>query len=322
MGQDCPVVLKVSDLVVDYGRGARKTRAVDGMSFEVRHGECVGFIGPNGAGKSSTIKAIMGFLFPTSGEIQVFGEKAGTVASRERTGYLPEVALYYPFMKARELLDLYGGLHRMGRQALKARIPELLSEVGLEGKGEILLKNFSKGMQQRLGIAQAIISDPELLVFDELSSGLDPIGRFDLRQVLLGLKRRGRTIFFSSHELTEVEDLCDRVLIVHKGKCIEEKRTSELLQPLNRFIIRFTAGGSGLPEAVQSLENLTQSDGRYCCEIVGGEKYAEILRVLATCGATILEARSEQLSLEKYFMNLIRSVDREAGGADECERPG
>jgi ABC-2 type transport system ATP-binding protein len=302
-------VLRVRDLVVDYGRGATKTRAVAGMSFEVREGECVGFIGPNGAGKSSTIKAIMGFLFPTSGEVSVFGKKAGTVASRERTGYLPEVALYYPFMKARELLELYGGLHRMSRSALKERIPRLLQDVGLGGKGEVLLRNFSKGMQQRLGIAQAIISDPELLVFDELSSGLDPIGRHDLRQVLLGLKERGRTIFFSSHELTEVEDLCDRVLIVHRGKCIEQKNTADLLRPLNQFTIDFAFDGENLPAPVRGLGSLAKADGRYHCKIDGAEKYAEALRVLSASGATILEARTEQISLEGYFMRLIRAAD-------------
>ncbi len=305
---DQPIVLEVQDLVVDYGRGAKKTRAVNGMSFSIRAGECVGFVGPNGAGKSTTIKAILGFLFPASGRVTVFGEKAGTVASRERTGYLPEVALYYPFMKARELLELYGGLHRMSREELAARIPTLLEEVGLGGRGEVLLRNFSKGMQQRLGIAQAIISDPELLVFDELSSGLDPIGRYDLRQVLLKLKERGRTIFFSSHELTEVEDLCDRVLIVHKGRCIQEKRVEDLMHPLNRFTIVFTMNHDGQArEITQGYSLSAEGEGRYRCEISGAEEYAEVLQRLSNSGATILEARAEQVSLEKYFMDLIRA---------------
>jgi ABC-2 type transport system ATP-binding protein len=299
-------VLSVQNLVVEYGRGKDKFRAVDGMTFSVQQGECVGFIGPNGAGKSSTIKAIMGFLFPTSGKIEVFGQPAGTVASRERIGYLPEVALYYPFMKARELLELYGGLHRMSPRVLKERIPVLLQEVGLGGKDEILLKNFSKGMQQRLGIAQAIISDPELLVFDELSSGLDPLGRFDLREVLLALKARGRTIFFSSHELTEVEDLCDRVLIIHRGRCIEQKPTQELLRPLNRFTIEFEPGLSGVPQSLADVARKDEMTGRYRCSLSGAEVYAEALKLLADSGATIHNASSEQLSLEKYFMDLIR----------------
>lgn len=223
-----PPVIDVQNLVIEYGRGHKKIRAVDGVSFTVNEGECVGFIGANGAGKTSTIKSIMGFLFPQSGVVKVFGDNAGTVESRRRIGYLPEVALYYPFMKARELLELYGGLHGLSQKELKEKIPPLLANIGLAGKGETLLKHFSKGMQQRLGIAQAIIADPEALFFDELSSGLDPIGRYDLRNVLLELKSRGRTIFFSSHELTEVETLCDRVLIIHKGRIIKESSLDEL----------------------------------------------------------------------------------------------
>jgi ABC-2 type transport system ATP-binding protein len=221
-------VIEVQDLVVDYGKGAKKVRAVDGISFRVGQGECVGFIGANGAGKSTTMKTIMGFVFPTSGSAHVFGQPAGDARSRQRIGYLPEVALYYPFMKARELLELYGGLHGLDNGALRKRIPPMLEKVGLGGQGEVLLKNFSKGMQQRLGIAQSLLAEPEALIFDELSSGLDPLGRHDLREVLLELKRNGRTIFFSSHELNEVEFLCDRVVMIHRGKLVKDVTLAEL----------------------------------------------------------------------------------------------
>lgn len=221
-------VIEVSNLVVEYGQGAKKTRAVDGLSFGVRAGECVGFIGANGAGKSSTMKAMMGFLFPAGGDVRVFGLAPGLAESRRRTGYLPEVALYYPFMKARELLELYGGLQGIPRGEMRDRTRQVLARVGLDGRGETLLKNFSKGMQQRLGIAQALIADPELLIFDELSSGLDPVGRHDLRNVLLDLKRAGRSIFFSSHELNEVEALCDRVVIIHLGRLVRDATLAEL----------------------------------------------------------------------------------------------
>ncbi len=234
MNANSSKVIEVNDLRVGYGRGARQTVAVDGLSFAVEQGETVGFIGANGAGKSSTIKTLMGFVFPLSGEARVFGETAGKVESRRRIGYLPEVTLYYPFMKAREILELYGGLHGLDRATLKKRIPELLEKVGLADKGETLIKNFSKGMQQRIGIAQAIISDPDLLIFDELSSGLDPVGRFDLRATLLELKKRGRTIFFSSHELHEVEELCDRVIIIDKGRKVAEERMADLVERLRK----------------------------------------------------------------------------------------
>lgn len=299
-------VIEVEDLVVEYGRGAGRTRAVDGISMGVNQGECVGFIGANGAGKSSTIKTIMGFIFPASGKVSVFGSRAGTVESRRRIGYLPEVALYYPFMKARELLELYGGLSGLTRRRLRERIPPLLEEVGLGGRGEILLRHFSKGMQQRLGIAQAIIADPEALVFDELSSGLDPVGRFDLRQVLLRLKREGRTIFFSSHELGEVESLCDRVVMIHKGRILAEATVQELMRPLSLFEVTFRCpDGAPLPDSV--ARHGPQRDGEIVrVAIRDVADYARAVEELAAQGAAILSTSSKTSSLEEHFISLVR----------------
>jgi ABC-2 type transport system ATP-binding protein len=244
---DSETAIEVNELCVEYGKGGKRLRAVDGISFEVQKGECVGFIGANGAGKSTTIKTLMGFMFPSSGRAEAFGRPAGDPRSRQRIGYLPEVALYYPFMKARELLHLYGGLSGMPRRERRERIGPLLEQVGLGGRDGDLLSSFSKGMQQRLGIAQALMADPELLILDELSSGLDPLGRHDLREVLQELKRAGRTIFFSSHELTEVETLCDRVLIIHQGRIVQTARVSELQAasanaPLEDHFIRLVRG--------------------------------------------------------------------------------
>lgn len=222
------VIIHARHLSAGYGRGKRRVRAVEDLSFDVRRGECVGFIGVNGAGKSTTMKTMMGFMFPAAGTVEVFGRPPGDVESRRRIGYLPEVAMYYPFMKARELLELYGGLQGMPSAVLRDRIPPLLELVGLKGRGETLLRNFSKGMQQRVGIAQALLHEPDLLIFDELSSGLDPVGRHDLRQVLLGLKQAGRSIFFSSHELSEVESLCDRVILIHRGRILRDQSIAAL----------------------------------------------------------------------------------------------
>ena len=220
------------------------------MTFAVNPGECVGFIGPNGAGKSSTMKALMGFIFPAEGEVRVFGASAGTVESKLRIGYLPEVTLYYPFLKGTELLELYGGLQRVPRSVLKQRIPAILHQVGLSDFGNRLIRNYSKGMQQRLGIAQALIAEPDCLIFDELSSGLDPVGRHDLRQVLVDLKSKGTTIFFSSHELYEVEALCDRVVAIHKGKLLFDLSLAELRQ---------RAGTEGLESYFMSLVRKQES---------------------------------------------------------------
>lgn len=215
-------MIHVADLTVSYGKSKTRKRAVDGISFDVREGECVGFIGANGAGKSTTLKTLMGFTYAESGIAEVCGHPAGAPEGRRSVGYLPEVALYYPFMKAGELLNMYGALSGMSRARLDARIPEVLRLTGLDGRADELLRTFSKGMQQRLGIAQAILAEPDLLILDEVSSGLDPLGRYDLRRRLQQLKDQGRTLFFSSHELTEVESLCDRVLLIHEGRILRE----------------------------------------------------------------------------------------------------
>jgi len=221
-------MIHVAGLKVSYGRGARRVEAVKEVSFDVFEGECVGFIGANGAGKSTTMKALMGFLYADGGTATVCGHPAGAPEGRRSVGYLPEVAVYYPFMKARELLDLYGTLGGMARRELRARIPEVLEEVGLPGRGNELLRTFSKGMQQRLGIAQAILTRPRLLVLDEVSSGLDPLGRHDLRALLNQLKSAGCTLFFSSHELSEVESLCNRILMIDQGRIVREITQQDL----------------------------------------------------------------------------------------------
>lgn len=302
-------VIEVENLVVEYGKGDKAHRAVDGISFCVNEGECVGFIGANGAGKSTTMKVLMGFLFPLSGTVRVFGHRAGTVESRRRIGYLPEVALYYPFMKARELLQLYGGLHGLRGDELKKRIPSILEKVGLGGKENVLLRNFSKGMQQRLGIAQALIADPDALIFDELSSGLDPIGRHDLRRVLLELKEAGRTIFFSSHELTEVESLCDRLVLIHRGKVLQEAPVTDLLKPLNRFEITFR-----MPDGIEPPEALSSGDCRrdgdyWQATLTSVEDYSRALTKLNDSGADIRETSSRTQSLEDYFIGLVRAEE-------------
>ncbi len=300
-------VLSVENLVVDYGKGAKKHRAVNDISFSVNPGECVGFIGANGAGKSTTMKALMGFIFPTSGSVRLFGKTAQDSSCRQRIGYLPEVALYYPFMKAKELLQLYGGLHGLNSVELRTRIPKTLERVGLGGKDNILLKNFSKGMQQRLGIAQAIIAEPEALIFDELSSGLDPVGRFDLRDVLIDLKQQGRTIFFSSHELSEVESLCDRVIMIHQGKIVTQATVEELMKPLNQFQVVFRLPGDSALPALISQQNPTRQGDQFTLQIADVSLYAETMTQLSACKAEIVSTESKTRSLEEYFIELVRN---------------
>lgn len=210
--------------------GQKKIVAVDDLTLQVNEGEVVGFIGPNGAGKTTTIKTLMGFIFPTSGKASVLGHEAGSKAAKSRTGYLPEVALYYPFMTLREILQLYGRLQGLGKKEMNELIPRLISQVGLVGFEHLRLRNFSRGMLQRVGLAQAIMGDPDLLILDEVTSGLDPVGRRDLRNILRDFKDRGKTVFFSSHELSEVAKLCDRVILIDEGKVIQEKSMQEIME--------------------------------------------------------------------------------------------
>ena len=217
--------LEVKGLSVAYKGGFLKPerRVVHDLTFAVQPGEVVGFLGPNGAGKSTTIKALMGFVLPEAGTSTIFGLPAGTPEAKAKIGYLPEVALYYPFLTPLETLRLYGKLQGLGGKALEAEAFELLRRVGLEGREKQQLRTFSKGMQQRLGIAQALLGKPALLILDEVSSGVDPIGRRHLRELLGEVRQQGTTIFFSSHELDEVAQLCDRVILIYGGHVVDEK---------------------------------------------------------------------------------------------------
>lgn len=314
MGEGNLRVIDVKNLVFEYRNGGKKFRAVNDVTFNVNPGETVGFIGANGAGKTTTIKTLMGFQFPTSGVVEVFGEKAGTPASRRRIGYLPEVSLYYSFMKACELMELYGGLHEVPSKVLRTKIPEVLERVGLGGREKDLLGTFSKGMQQRLGIAQAIIADPEALILDELYSGLDPVGRHDLRKVLVELQSRGKTIFFSSHELAEVENLCDRVVVIDHGEIIASNTIREMQQPLDSYEITFLKPADWKEDVLpESVGQPTSVGDAFRVEVEGSELCGEVLHRLSRSGAEIVTTHTRHRNLEDYFMDLVRGRRAELG---------
>jgi len=196
------------------------TKAVDGLSLRLGAGEVMGFLGTNGAGKTTTIRMLLGLLAPSSGTVKVLGGDPSDPRVRARIGYMPEVATYYPYLNARELLQFYGGICGMDAKTVRARTDALLASVGLADAARRPLKTYSKGMLQRAGIAQALLNDPDLLVLDEPFTGLDPLARIHFRELLRGLRERGKTVFFSSHELGETELLCDRVAIVKAGRCV------------------------------------------------------------------------------------------------------
>jgi ABC-2 type transport system ATP-binding protein len=224
-------IVEIDRLRVEYRpKGLRQTPkvAIQGVSLTVRRGEVFGFLGPNGAGKTTTMQVLLGFTPPTSGTARLFGVDVRNPIARQRIGYLPELTYYYKFLTAEELLRFYACLFGLSRSETESRIDRLLGLVELEGVRRKAIRHFSKGMQQRIGLAQALINDPELLLLDEPTSGLDPIGRMQVRQIIQRLKQEGKTVFFSSHELGEVETVCDRVAILMDGAVKAQGTVTEL----------------------------------------------------------------------------------------------
>ena len=290
--------LETVDLRIAYKSGWRGTarEAVSGLTLRVEPGEVVGFIGPNGAGKSSTIKALMGFVQPSGGEARLLGKPAGSIEARRQVGFLPEVALYYPWLSPMETLWMYGRLAGLTTAAARKQSLELLRKVGLEGREREWLKGFSKGMLQRVGIAQSLLGDPKLLILDEVSSGLDPLGRRDLRNLMLEQKQAGVTIFFSSHELTEVAQLCDRVILVHKGRVLDERPVAELLAELRRYWVRFRSDEEPRFPA-------QRTDQAWEAEFTSLAEWRKALDGLPA--EAVLDAGEREGTLEEYFVRMV-----------------
>ena len=206
-----------------------KARAVNGIDFEIRPGEVVGLLGPNGSGKSTTVKMLLGLLYPTGGKLTVFGKSPRDVATKREIGYLPEESYLYKFLTAEETLDFFGSLFNLSRADRRARIDQLLEMVGLAHARYRKVGEFSKGMARRIGLAQAMINDPAFLILDEPTSGLDPIGCREVKDLILALKKRGKTVLITSHLLSDVEDICDRVIILYGGRIRAEGALDDLL---------------------------------------------------------------------------------------------
>ena len=210
--------------------GRQKVRALKALDLQVRQGEVFGLLGPNGSGKTTTMKLLLGLLFPTSGDIHMLGKPATDVSKNAKIGYLPEESYLYRFLNAEETLDFYGRLFSMSGAVRRQRVAQLISMVGLESAKKRQLREYSKGMARRLGLAQALINDPELILLDEPTSGLDPIGTRNMKDLILDLKQQGKTIIMSSHLLADVQDVCDRIGILHQGELKELGRVEDLLK--------------------------------------------------------------------------------------------
>ncbi|MFM8633734.1 MAG: ABC transporter ATP-binding protein [Planctomycetia bacterium] len=280
--------------------GRSKKVALKPLDLEVRRGEIFGLLGPNGSGKTTTIKLLLGLIFPTSGEALVFGRDATDVSKNERIGYLPEESYLYKFLDAEETLDFYGRLFDMPPEERKRRADMLIEMVGLGRDKKRQLKEYSKGMTRRIGVAQALINDPELVVLDEPTSGLDPIGTREMKDLIIDLKNRGKTVIMCSHLLADVEDVCDRIAVLHQGELKELGRVEDLLRVTDVTQIR----AKGLSNAARE----------------------ELLAVLARHGAADAEVGNPRTTLEDLFLEIVRDTQvrpgrraRASGGASSRE---
>ncbi|MCA9540574.1 MAG: ABC transporter ATP-binding protein, partial [Myxococcales bacterium] len=283
---------------------AHRVEAVRGISLRVESGEIFGFLGPNGAGKTTTIKMLMGLIHPTAGQARLLGHPLGHRAARARLGFLPEHPYFYEHLKPAEFLDFYARLFRLTASERKARIARLIDRVGLGYAANRPLRKFSKGMIQRIGIAQALINDPDLVVLDEPMSGLDPMGRKDVRDIIFELKEHGKTVFFSSHILQDVEMICDRVAIVVAGRLRSLGTIDALLEaPTHRVEV---VGGHLDDAAVERLSGraeATRSVGGQWRFTLGNEDVVgDFARALLDEGGRLVSLAPQRMSLEELFV--------------------
>lgn len=279
VGRPAVIVRGLTKVFTDFW-GRPKARAVDNISFEVRQGEVFGLLGPNGSGKSTTVKLLLGLLYPTKGTIEIYGHSPRHVATKSRIGYLPEESYLYRYLDSEETLNFFGSLFGLDRRELRRRTEQLLQMVGLAKVRRRTVGEFSKGMQRRIGLAQALINDPDLIILDEPTSGLDPIGCREMKDLILALKRRGKAIILSSHLLADVEEVCDRVAILYGGRIQAMGTLNELLT--ERDQIRIT------------------------CPVLSRETLEEVLRIIRReVGEGKIKIDNPRQNLESYFLSVV-----------------
>ncbi len=267
--------------------GRPKVMALKALDLQVRRGEIFGLLGPNGSGKTTTIKLLLGLLFPTEGDSLIFGRPASDVAKNERIGYLPEESYLYKFLNAEETLHFYGRLFKISGAERRKRVNRLIDMVGLSAAKHRQLREYSKGMQRRIGLAQALINEPELILLDEPTSGLDPIGTSEIKELILNLREQGKTIVLSGHLLADMQDICDRIAILHRGELKEIGQVSDLL----------------------TIQDVTQIKARDLPEAA----IAEIRDVIARHGGNLVAVDHPTTTLEELFLRIVRESDLHPG---------
>jgi ABC-2 type transport system ATP-binding protein len=313
--------IRTDQLTKHYRVGFWRPRpyvALDALTLDVRRGEVFGFLGPNGAGKTTTLKLLMQLIYPTSGRAEILGRPVGDVEVRRRIGYLPENPYFYDYLTAEELLTYFASLYGLSVPDRRRRVAALLDDVGIGAERRLQLRKFSKGMLQRVGIAQAILNDPEVVFFDEPMSGLDPLGRREIRQLVLRLRDRGCTVFFSSHVLSDAETLCSRVAILAGGRLVASGHLSSLLA--------FQVQGwelvmTGIPDA--ALQEATRlghvvrttpfGDGHYALELPPTIEPDRVLANLSARGARLVSLTPVRETLEDYFVRQVADAPPDRG---------
>ncbi len=284
--------------------GQPHVTALDGLSFSVKRGEIFGFLGPNGAGKTTTLKILMGLMRPTDGRAEVFGKPAGDVLTRGLIGFLPEAPYFYDYLTAEEFLRFYGQLAGLDGVKLRERIVELLELVGMTQARHRQLRKFSKGMLQRVGLAQALIHDPELVVLDEPMSGLDPIGRKQVRDLILSLRDRGKTVCFSTHIIPDVEMICDRVGVVVKGRLLAAGPVDELMTRGHTQTVEIVFEGVD-PHSVNavaaSATRVFEQGRRALVVLPGPDHVDDVIRAIHAKGGRVVSVTPQKGSLEELF---------------------
>jgi ABC-2 type transport system ATP-binding protein len=310
--------IRIEALTKDYAVGfwrRRPYRALDALTLDIDSGEVFGFLGPNGAGKTTTLKLLMQLIFPTAGHAEILGRPAGDVAVRRRIGFLPENPSFYDYLTAEELLSYFARLFGYAGGERSRRVSSLLDRVGIGAERRLQLRKFSKGMIQRVGIAQALLNDPEVVFLDEPMSGLDPLGRRDVRSLILELRDQGRTIFFSSHILSDAEALCSRVGVVAGGRLAATGRLSDMLAFQIRgweLVVSDLAPDVLSRFGPQVTRSTEIAPGRFALELAAEPPPAMMVASVVAAGATLVSLNPIRETLEEFF---VRRVAEMSGGA-------
>jgi len=300
-------VLSIANIHKSFSFGfiPQKKEILQGITFSVAEGEIFGYLGPNGAGKTTTLKCILGLIFPDKGTIELFGRPHLDPRAKERLGFLPENPYFYDYLTAREFLEFYGQLFGIKRHEREARIAALLKLVGMEKAAGLQLRKFSRGMLQRIGLAQALINEPSLVLLDEPLGGLDPLGRKEIRDVIIHLREEGKTVFLSSHILQDIEMICDRVAIIVGGRIMSQGRLADLISEKILFT-EVTVSGVEEKELAGLGESLTAQAGRTLLKVFEEDKVQDILELVQKRHGRIHSLIPRTQTLEDLFVDMVR----------------